>query len=461
MSLFGTLSVGARGLAVASAGIDVTAQNVTGAQTPGYSRRTLRVEQLPPVQQGALFVGQGAKAAGVTRAIDRLLGVRLVEAAGTSSEASTLSRQLSGVEGLFDATNTTGLGESLDLVFDALASATVDPSDPAQRGAAVYAMTTFASTVSRIAGGLADGLTGAEDELAAELDTVNATLAEVAQLNAAIGNLGAEEGPGDLLDRRDYLLTQLAEQVGATVQLKANGQAVVFVAGHGVVGRGDFRPLSLGTDAAGDPAVQVSMDDGTFDITSEVGGSVGGLVAARARIDGWATDLDTFAFTVANAFNTQHAAGFDSAGVAGLPLFDVGGTAPGSALGLAVNATIAADSSLLAFASAATALPGDSGNLEALLALEDDTTLFPVGTARAAASAIVSDVGTAVAAAGSDSTAQSALLSDLQILREGISGVNTDEEATHLLEYQAAYRASAKVLSAADELLRTLLQVGG
>jgi flagellar hook-associated protein 1 FlgK len=96
-----------------------------------------------------------------------------------------------------------------------------------------------------------------------------------------------------------------------------------------------------------------------------------------------------------------------------------------------------------------------------MLAIEDDSTLFTAGTARAAASAIVADVGTAVAAAETDAEAQGALLSDLSTLRESISGVNTDEEATHLLEYQAAYRASAKVLSAADELLRTLLQIGG
>lgn len=461
MSLFGALSVGARGLAVASAGIDVTSQNVTGAGTPGFSRRSLRAQQMAPVQQGALFVGQGAFAAGVHRSTDRLLGVRLVDATGAESAASTLSRQLTGVESFFDATNTTGLGESLDLVFDALGSATADPSDDSQRRAVVHAMSSFAATVARIANGLQDGLNGADEEIAGSLESVNAALAEVAELNAAIGRSGASSGPADLLDRRDQLLGELAESVGATVELKADGQAVVVIAGHVAAGIGDYRPLSLSENADGEPVVSIGMDAGAFDITGEIGGAVGGLVAARTQMSTWVDDLDSFAFTVGSAFNTQNAAGFDSAGTAGADLFDVGASAAGAAAGLTITSALDDDPSLLAFASAATALAGDGGNLELMLAIEDDSTLFTAGTARAAASAIVADVGTAVAAAETDAEAQGALLSDLSTLRESISGVNTDEEATHLLEYQAAYRASAKVLSAADELLRTLLQIGG
>jgi flagellar hook-associated protein 1 FlgK len=461
VSLLGALSVGARGLAVASAGIDVTSQNVTGAQTPGFTRRTLSTRQLAPVQQGALFVGQGATASGVSRVTDRLLGVRLVDAAGANSAASTLARQLSAVDTAFDFTNSTGLGEAIDLVFDALGSATADPSDASQRRAVVHALSTFASTASRIAGGLEGAMADADEELGSGLESVNAVLREVAVLNAQIGRQGASTGPADLLDRRDQLLVQLAQEVGATVQLKADGQAFVYVAGHAVVGVGDYRELSLGQDADGDPVVQVSMDGGTFDITDHVGGSVGGLVSARDRMDGWLADLDEFAFTVANAFNTQHAAGYDRSGAAGGDLFQVGTTAAGSAAGLVVDSALLDDPDLLAFAGDPTAYAGDGVNLEALLALEDDAAMFSSGTARSAASALVADVGSAVAEAYSDSEAQAALLSDLQSLRDGVSGVNTDEEATHLLEYQAAYRAAAKVMSAADELLQTLLSLGG
>jgi flagellar hook-associated protein 1 FlgK len=51
------------------------------------------------------------------------------------------------------------------------------------------------------------------------------------------------------------------------------------------------------------------------------------------------------------------------------------------------------------------------------------------------------------------------MVSDLTTLRESVSGVDTDEEAVNLLQYQAAYRAAARVVSAADELLQQLLQL--
>ncbi|MGB0721576.1 MAG: flagellar hook-associated protein FlgK [Gammaproteobacteria bacterium] len=51
------------------------------------------------------------------------------------------------------------------------------------------------------------------------------------------------------------------------------------------------------------------------------------------------------------------------------------------------------------------------------------------------------------------------MVSQVETLREGVSGVNLDEEAANLIKFQQAYRASAQVISAADDLFNTLLQV--
>jgi flagellar hook-associated protein 1 FlgK len=39
------------------------------------------------------------------------------------------------------------------------------------------------------------------------------------------------------------------------------------------------------------------------------------------------------------------------------------------------------------------------------------------------------------------------------------AGVNLDEEAAHLLEFQQAYQASARILQTAKELFQSLLEV--
>ncbi len=461
MSLFSALNTGARGLSIASAGIDVTAQNVTGANMPGYSQRRLRSTQLDPVHQSGLWVGQGAKASDVVRSTDRLLGVRLIEGTGTDAAANTLSDTLQVAESYFDNTAVTGISESISKFFDALGSASADPAEPTLRRGLVNAANTVATTMARVATGLQGTIENIEEAIGDHLVNVNAALEEIAQLNARIGRSGAEVGPGDLLDRRDQLIVDLAATVGATAVLHADGQAEVFVAGHTVVAAGDFRTLSTSTDTSGNTTVMIAMDAGEFDITSGMGGTISGLTEGRDRVSGWIDDLDELAFTFATAVNTQHAAGFDSAGTPGVDLFTLPVSAAGAATDIMVNTAIAADPTLLAFAGSVTALAGDGDNLAALLDVEDDATLFSSGTVGAASSAITSSVASSVAASKSDADTQSAILGDLQILRESVSGVDTDEEATHMLEYQSAYRAAAKVIAAADELLRTLLQIGG
>ena len=461
MSLLGAIQTGARGLSVASAGIDVTTQNVTGASTPGYTRRTLRTEQLSPVEQRGLVVGQGANPSAVARSADRLLGVRLIDATGAQSSSTTLAENLRVAESYLNSSNSTGIAEALDQIFDALGTATTDPSDASLRRGVVHAAEIFAATTSRIATGFAETIDAIDEQIGSSLEEVNATLAEVAALNARIGSQGATLGPADLLDRRDQLILDLAGAVGATAELKADGQAVVYLGGHAIVSAGDWRELGTAEDADGNATILVAMDDGALDATNVVGGRLGGLVEARGEMEGWIEDLDAFAFAIANAFNAQHALGFDQSGAPGADVFATTATASGAAAGLAVSSALADDPSLLAFAGASTAYGGDGVNLDALLELEDDTTIFASGNARSALSAITADVGATVAAAQGNEEAQAALVGDLEQLRESTAGVDTDEEATHLLEFQSAYRASARVISAADELLRALLAIGG
>jgi flagellar hook-associated protein 1 FlgK len=88
--------------------------------------------------------------------------------------------------------------------------------------------------------------------------------------------------------------------------------------------------------------------------------------------------------------------------------------------------------------------------------------VFAAGTRTAgqALADFASRAGTDVSAADSDATSMDEQLADMDVLRDSISAVDTDEEAIRLIEFQTAYRAAARVLSVSDEMLRTLLSVG-
>jgi flagellar hook-associated protein 1 FlgK len=54
---------------------------------------------------------------------------------------------------------------------------------------------------------------------------------------------------------------------------------------------------------------------------------------------------------------------------------------------------------------------------------------------------------------------QSMRMEDIEELRAGISGVNLDEEAIKLMEYQASYEAASRVISVTNRLLGELMEI--
>ena len=72
-------------------------------------------------------------------------------------------------------------------------------------------------------------------------------------------------------------------------------------------------------------------------------------------------------------------------------------------------------------------------------------------------SQIVEKIGTVTNRARLDTESAKALLEQSSNNREAISGVNLDEEAGRLIQFQAAYNASAQVVSIARQLFDTLL----
>jgi flagellar hook-associated protein 1 len=73
--------------------------------------------------------------------------------------------------------------------------------------------------------------------------------------------------------------------------------------------------------------------------------------------------------------------------------------------------------------------------------------------------ATVNDVATRVSGARTDANASAAIKDTLANQRDAVSGVSLDEEAISLLRYQRAYQAAARVVSAADEMMQTILNL--
>lgn len=74
-------------------------------------------------------------------------------------------------------------------------------------------------------------------------------------------------------------------------------------------------------------------------------------------------------------------------------------------------------------------------------------------------SMLVSNVGSKAAAANFNTSSTQAITLQLEDRQSEVSGVNLDEEMSNLIRFQSSYKAAAKLITTADEMLQTLLSL--
>lgn len=103
---------------------------------------------------------------------------------------------------------------------------------------------------------------------------------------------------------------------------------------------------------------------------------------------------------------------------------------------------------------------GDNRNALALAGMQVEKLLDNGrATFEGAYSSFVVDVGTKTRQSEVNRDAQEGLLNQAVAAREEKSGVNLDEEAANLLRFQQAYTAAAQIISTADNMFQTLMNV--
>ncbi len=99
----------------------------------------------------------------------------------------------------------------------------------------------------------------------------------------------------------------------------------------------------------------------------------------------------------------------------------------------------------------------DAGNASALMGLRD-VPMFDGATLSDGFASAMAQVGTRTQSAQFAAELSSAIATNLERDRTAVSGVNLDEEAARLIQFQQAYQASAKMLQIAQNIFDTLIQ---
>jgi len=467
ISTFFGLDMALRALQAQQTGIDVTNHNVANANTTGYSRQNVKITTTEPFAAPGMNrpatagqMGTGSIASDIQRARDMFLDAQYRAEVGGLTNAQAREDALEQVEVVLDEPQGVGLNSlfnEYNRVWSELAN---DPSDLPVRTTVIQQSLSLTGAINRIDGQLKTIRTGLDGEIQTDVTEVNDITDQILQINSAVVQIELTgQSANDFRDRRDALVDRLSELVQVTVNENADGSMNVLMGAQVLVN---------GTTAKTDlVAVPNAGNSNLVDITYGAGGPAatlgtaeisGKLTARDTNVPSYQLKLNTLTANMITAVNTLHTAGFDLNGNPGVNFFT--GT---DASNITVNAAIQADSKLIAASSVA----GASGNNETVLAITGlKTSMSPplaVGTptTESAYNALVAGLGIDTRTASNEVDTQDALVSLLDRRRQSLSGVSLDEEAVSLLRYQRAYEASARVLTAYDQLLDKLINGTG
>ncbi len=465
--LLTALNAGKTSLMTNQKSIEIVGNNIANVNTEGYSRQRAELMQIPAVNFGDFFVGQGVTVSDVSREYDVFINRQLQEKSITLGEESGKSTPLSELERIFNVSDD-NLAGSINDFFDAWQQLTTNPSGQVERDMVLQRGRLMGDAFADTYNELETVRNNINNNIVSKIGNLNEQISEIAKLNDRIFQIEINgQSANAARDQRDLIVEDLSKSLGIQSYTDNRGMlAVQLPGGTPLVQGNQAMPLSVVTNGT-DVNLQITIGGNVKDITTqELGGEMKGMFDVRDDfIAGLRGDLDTLAVEITKAVNDVHSNGWYTDPATGNPatgqLFfdDLTALPPGTPPSRHVRVALA-DGRYVAAAGGNTAAPGDNENALAIASLE--TTYRVSGTNDtfdSFFSQIVSSVG--IEASRNKMALGGAKDASVQLhnLRDGFAGVSLEEEMVDLVQYQRGFESSAKFLSTVDEMMNSLLQL--
>ena len=234
MGLSAAMEIGKNGLNIYRVATEVTGENIANVNTPGYSRQRVLLETAPPTTANGFPMGTGVRIATVERYYDALLQQQLVNAATTLGYDTAKSNTLQQIEPAFNEIVNDGIGAAISKFFGSWQDLTVNPSGTAERQSVITNAQILTDNFQMISRTLNDSISMQNDSLVPLVDSINATLTDIAQLNGQIKTTELVAGnANETRDRRDQLIRDLSQKIGITFTENTDGTTDIKFADGG------------------------------------------------------------------------------------------------------------------------------------------------------------------------------------------------------------------------------------
>lgn len=300
-SSFLGLYVQREALLISQKALDITGNNISNINTPGYTRQRVDICSVANVK-GSLgyntsitLAGKGSEAVGVAQIRDRLLDTKVRNYSSDLCDVGMKMSTLSDVEDVFDAIETDELGASFAAIVnqfkESLQSFSVDNADRSEM--ANIAINNAESLVQAIVGydsKLTDISEQVLGDTQATVDRVNAIFAEMGNLNKQIkdayismGYIESDEGnyhvmndygPLELKDQFHSLLDELSQYGNMHVTEENDGTFKVEFANQLVVSNDKYAQMATTLEQPKPTELGYEITQVQYDADGEI---IGGL----------------------------------------------------------------------------------------------------------------------------------------------------------------------------------------
>lgn len=287
MSLTLALNTALSGLRTAQGALTVVSNNVSNANTDGYTRKVAQ-----PTARTLAGVGAGAQLGDVVRTVDARIQADAREANTKLQSLEVKELFFSSIQQLFGSPgDQSTVSHKISALAEAADALATTPESATVRNQTVEAALNLVEQVGDMAEAVQDLRRDADRQIADSVATVNSQLTRIADLNAKIKQNAAQDLPtGDLEDERDRALQLLNAEMEVSSFTRSDGGLSVYTTSGVLLVDGTAASLSHTAVTAMSPAMTLGggidgIDINGSDITGTIrGGRIAGLVELRDQV---------------------------------------------------------------------------------------------------------------------------------------------------------------------------------
>ena len=496
---FFELNIGMSGLFAAKRGLQVTSNNISNANTTGYSRQVLSQEASTPLSGlNVGMTGTGVTTTGVNRIRDSYIDQKIWAQNGPLGEYNMKVTQNSMIEVAFNEPSDDGFTKVYSDMFNAISSLSNDPTSNDKKIVLREQMATFAKYFNNISETLQKQQKDLNIQIKGVVDEVNSLATRIRSLNEQIfkAEIYGDEA-SSFRDERDKCIDRLSEITNVDVteeeyQVQGNTikKCTVRINGQVLVDHLNGNTLKVKPRATKqNPEDQDGLYDiewstgAKFDLNdSNTSGELKGLVDMR---DGAGTGsansyvgvpyyikrLDNYVRGFAKAMNNVYCEqAADSTTPIDRALFSYteGTNVPVEPTSVdfdyskmtAANFSVSKellDNPNNMKTSSDPNNPHDTTFMRNLLEQKNNKRMFNEGDPQDYMTSIFAELGINAKESEMYQSTQVAVTNNLKNQRLSVSQVDITEEFTYLVQYQQAYQAAAKIMTTIDGIYETTI----